>query len=97
MLLLSDFNLVISLHFFLLFAETEAGCLLPSLPSDATLDPTSGISFLCDLNDNIAAPWPTTSQVQASSCNKSMSWLLYFIHLYGVPSLVNLLLVPSEN
>ncbi|KAK4588327.1 hypothetical protein RGQ29_019349 [Quercus rubra] len=50
----------------------EAGCLLPSLPSDATLDPTSGISFLCDLNDNIAAPWPTTSQVQASSCNKTI-------------------------
>ncbi|KAF3970951.1 hypothetical protein CMV_005403 [Castanea mollissima] len=54
------------------FFYKEAGCLLPSLPSDATLDPTSGISFLCDLNDNIAAPWPTTSQVQASSCNKTI-------------------------
>ncbi|KAM3701474.1 hypothetical protein ACJW31_05G176300 [Castanea mollissima] len=54
------------------FSLQEAGCLLPSLPSDATLDPTSGISFLCDLNDNIAAPWPTTSQVQASSCNKTI-------------------------
>ena len=86
MLLLSDFNLVISLHFFLFFAEAEAGCLLPSLPSDATLGPTSGLSFLYDLNNNIAAPWPTTPQVQASSCNKSMSWLFYIIHFYGTES-----------
>lgn len=50
----------------------EAGCLLPSLPSDATLDTSSGISFLCDLNDNIPAPWPTTSQVPTSSCNKTI-------------------------
>ncbi|KAK7245849.1 hypothetical protein RIF29_40701 [Crotalaria pallida] len=47
-----------------------AGCLLPSLPSDATFDRTMGISFLCDLNDNIPAPWPTTSQVGTSSCKK---------------------------
>lgn len=50
----------------------ESGCLLPSLPSDATFDPSSGISFTCDLNDNIAAPWPSASQASSSSCNKCM-------------------------
>lgn len=50
----------------------ESGCLLPSLPSDATLDPSSGISFTCDLNDNIAAPWPSMSQAPSSFCNKSV-------------------------
>ncbi|XP_065877878.1 uncharacterized GPI-anchored protein At1g61900 [Euphorbia lathyris] len=50
----------------------ESGCLLPSLPSDATLDKSSGISFICDLNDNIPAPWPSSSQVGASSCNKTV-------------------------
>ncbi|URE21809.1 hypothetical protein MUK42_10993 [Musa troglodytarum] len=48
----------------------ESGCLLPSLPSDATFDPSSGISFTCDLNDNIAAPWPSASQASSSACNK---------------------------
>nr|XP_028959144.1 uncharacterized GPI-anchored protein At1g61900-like [Malus domestica] len=47
-----------------------SGCLLPSLPSDATFD-SSGVSFLCDLNDNIPAPWPT-SQGAASSCSKNV-------------------------
>ncbi|CAL0301168.1 unnamed protein product [Lupinus luteus] len=51
-----------------------AGCLLPSLPSDATFDSTSGISFLCDLNDNIPAPWPSTSQVGTSSCKKPVNF-----------------------
>lgn len=51
--------------------KTEYGCLLPSLPSDAVFDQTSGVSFLCDLNDNIPAPWPSTSQGSSSSaCNK---------------------------
>ena len=63
-----------SLTFPLLFCVTEYGCLLPSMPSDATFD-TSGISFLCDLNDNIPAPWPNTSQMSASSCKKCMSSL----------------------
>lgn len=53
------------------FCVIESGCLLPSLPSDATFDKSSGISFLCDLNDNIAAPWPSTTQLPSSSCNKS--------------------------
>jgi hypothetical protein len=63
-------NLTCLLHH-LLF-HLESGCLLPSLPSDATFDQYSGISFICDLNDNIPAPWPSTSQLSAS-CNKSMS------------------------
>ncbi|KAI4304267.1 hypothetical protein MLD38_039805 [Melastoma candidum] len=49
-----------------------SGCLLPSLPSDATFDHFSGISFLCDLNDRIPAPWPTASQLQTSVCNKTV-------------------------
>lgn len=50
----------------------ESGCLLPSLPSDATFDQMSGVSFICDLNDNIAAPWPSsTSLIPLPSCNKT--------------------------
>ncbi|TKY72151.1 GPI-anchored protein [Spatholobus suberectus] len=62
---LKDFSLQVG--------NQEAGCLLPSLPSDATFDRISGISFLCDLNDNIPAPWPSTSQLASSSCNKSIN------------------------
>ncbi|KAL6990787.1 hypothetical protein U1Q18_008909 [Sarracenia purpurea var. burkii] len=50
----------------------ESGCLLPSLPSDVIFDQSSGVSFLCDLNDNIPAPWPSASQISASSCNKTV-------------------------
>jgi hypothetical protein len=46
------------------------------LPSDATYDKTSGVSFVCDLNDNIAAPWPSKSYALASTCNKSMAQML---------------------
>ncbi|XP_057962004.1 uncharacterized GPI-anchored protein At1g61900 [Malania oleifera] len=68
----------ISLKDFSVQAATEAtsglesGCLLPSLPSDAILDKSLGVSFLCDLNDNIPAPWPTTSQLPASTCKKTV-------------------------
>ncbi|XP_027345512.1 uncharacterized GPI-anchored protein At1g61900-like [Abrus precatorius] len=48
-----------------------SGCLLPSLPSDATFDETSGIGFICDLNDNIVAPWPSMSYLLPSSCNRT--------------------------
>ncbi|KAA8524630.1 hypothetical protein F0562_011053 [Nyssa sinensis] len=58
---LKDFSLQVG--------SQESGCLWPSLPSDATYDATSGISFICDLNDNVAAPWPSTSFVPTSSCN----------------------------
>ncbi|GAV74947.1 hypothetical protein CFOL_v3_18427, partial [Cephalotus follicularis] len=54
------------------FTLQVAGCLLPSLPSDATFDKISGISFICDLNDNIAAPWPSLYQTTTSSCNKTI-------------------------
>ncbi|KAH7837891.1 hypothetical protein Vadar_019286 [Vaccinium darrowii] len=50
----------------------ESGCLLPSLPSDVIFDSSSGVSFLCDLNDNIPALWPSATQVSPSSCNKTV-------------------------
>ncbi|KAI7751049.1 hypothetical protein M8C21_032069 [Ambrosia artemisiifolia] len=53
-------------------AMEESGCLLPSLPSDATFDRYSGVSFLCDLNDHIPAPWPSMSHLPTSSCNKTI-------------------------
>ncbi|KAJ6706833.1 hypothetical protein OIU85_027213 [Salix viminalis] len=53
------------------FSLQESGCLLPSLPSDATFDHSSGISFICDLNDNIPAHWPSKSQLSAP-CNKTI-------------------------
>ncbi|EER97817.1 uncharacterized GPI-anchored protein At1g61900 [Sorghum bicolor] len=62
---LKDFSLQVG--------SQESGCLLPSMPSDASFDSTSGISFTCDLNDNIAAPWPSSMQAPSSSCNKSVN------------------------
>ncbi|XP_039061775.1 uncharacterized GPI-anchored protein At1g61900-like [Hibiscus syriacus] len=63
----------ISLKDFSLQVGSQAsGCLLPSLPSDATLDKFSGISFICDLNDNIPAQWPSMSLLPASSCNTTV-------------------------
>lgn len=63
---LKDFSLQVG--------SQESGCLLPSLPSDATLDPSTGISFTCDLNDNIAAPWPSAFKSPSTSCNKSTNY-----------------------
>ncbi|KAF3443691.1 hypothetical protein FNV43_RR13381 [Rhamnella rubrinervis] len=57
------------------FSLQEYGCLLPSLPSDATFDTTSGVSFICDLNDNVAAPWPTSPLRPASSCHNKTTKL----------------------
>ncbi|KAK4398953.1 putative GPI-anchored protein [Sesamum angolense] len=54
------------------FSLQESGCLLPSLPSDVVFDKSTGVSFLCDLNDNIPAPWPAASQLAASSCNRTV-------------------------
>lgn len=59
-------------HFSLQVGTQESGCLLPSLPSDVTFDQTSGLGFTCDLNDNIAAPWPSMTQLPTSSCNKTV-------------------------
>ncbi|XP_078150075.1 putative GPI-anchored protein At1g61900 isoform X2 [Carex rostrata] len=65
----------VSLKDFSLQVGTQvSGCLLPSMPSDATLDPVTGVSFTCDLNDNIAAPWPSSLQASTSSCNKSVNF-----------------------
>ncbi|XP_022845546.1 uncharacterized GPI-anchored protein At1g61900-like isoform X1 [Olea europaea var. sylvestris] len=50
-----------------------SGCLFPSLPSDVTYDKASGINFICDLNDNVAAPWPLGSVDSSSSCNRSIA------------------------
>ncbi|XP_076945652.1 putative GPI-anchored protein At1g61900 [Bidens hawaiensis] len=49
----------------------ESGCLLPSLPTDATFD-RSRVSFLCDLNDHIPATWPSVLHPAPSSCNKTV-------------------------
>ncbi|GAA0183708.1 hypothetical protein LIER_31073 [Lithospermum erythrorhizon] len=46
----------------------DSGCLLPSLPLDATYDNTSGIGFICELDDNIRAPWSSAS-FTSSNCN----------------------------
>ncbi|KAF8117686.1 hypothetical protein N665_0008s0041 [Sinapis alba] len=63
---LKDFSLQVG--------SQESGCLLPSLPSDAIFDQDSGISFTCDLNDNIPAPWPSSSSLSpASTCKKPVT------------------------
>ncbi|KAF5812299.1 putative uncharacterized GPI-anchored protein-lke [Helianthus annuus] len=57
----------------------DSGCLFPSLPFDVTYDQSSGIDFKCDLNDNVAAPWPLSPH---SSSNPSRSTCLrYFERL----------------
>ncbi|KAI7744712.1 hypothetical protein M8C21_029419 [Ambrosia artemisiifolia] len=43
------------------------GCLLRSLPADVGYDNSSGFSFTCDLSDNIAAPWPSSSSMASFS------------------------------
>ncbi|KAK4491936.1 hypothetical protein RD792_002718, partial [Penstemon davidsonii] len=65
-------NKALIFSFSLFFLDIESGCLLPSLPSDVVFDRLAGVSFLCDLNDNIPAPWPATSQLPASTCNKTV-------------------------
>ncbi|RID79873.1 hypothetical protein BRARA_A02577 [Brassica rapa] len=62
---LKDFSLQVG--------SQESGCLLPSLPSDAIFDQDTGISFTCDLNDNIPAPWPSSSSSSASTCKKPVT------------------------
>ncbi|CAN6312102.1 unnamed protein product [Urochloa humidicola] len=64
----------IDLKDFSLQAFGQQGCLLRSLPTDIEFDNTTGISFTCDLSDNIAAPWPSSSSVQSLSlCAPEMS------------------------
>ncbi|XP_022843939.1 uncharacterized GPI-anchored protein At1g61900-like isoform X2 [Olea europaea var. sylvestris] len=51
-----------------------SGCLLQSLPADLVYDKSAGLSFACDLNDNIEAPWPSSSSLTSLSlCAPEMS------------------------
>ncbi|KAJ6917515.1 hypothetical protein NC652_019760 [Populus alba x Populus x berolinensis] len=55
-------------------AYSQQGCLLRSLPPDVILDNSTGFSITCDLNDNIAAPWPSSSSISTLSlCAPEMS------------------------
>ncbi|CAL5185139.1 unnamed protein product [Lathyrus oleraceus] len=64
---LKDFNIQA-------FGVQDAGCLLQSLPGDVIFDNSSGVSFTCDLSDNIAAPWPSSSSFTSLSfCAPEMS------------------------
>ncbi|KAK6793347.1 hypothetical protein RDI58_006800 [Solanum bulbocastanum] len=72
----------------LLYVFAISGCLLSSLPSDAILDKTLGIGFVCDLNDNILAPWPSMSQLPASSCKKCFKGLNIWSYLLLAASMI---------
>ncbi|XP_022871631.1 uncharacterized GPI-anchored protein At1g61900-like isoform X2 [Olea europaea var. sylvestris] len=55
-------------------ADGQQGCLLHSLPADLVYDKSAGLSITCDLNDNIAAPWPSSSSLTSLSlCAPEMS------------------------
>ncbi|KAK9082724.1 hypothetical protein Scep_029195 [Stephania cephalantha] len=43
----------------------NVGCLLRSLPADVVFDNFTGVGFTCDLSDNIAAPWPSSSSMSS--------------------------------
>ncbi|KAJ7236559.1 hypothetical protein O6H91_Y446800 [Diphasiastrum complanatum] len=61
----------IDLKDFSLQGNSDQGCLLNSLPTDV-MSNRSGISFTCDLNNNIPAPWPPTSTPALCSRNTSV-------------------------
>ncbi|KAJ3683176.1 hypothetical protein LUZ60_013403 [Juncus effusus] len=64
----------VDLKDFSLQAFGQQGCLLRSLPTDIIYDNVTGMSFTCDLSDNIAAPWPSSSSVSSLSlCAPEMS------------------------
>ncbi|KAJ0702749.1 putative uncharacterized GPI-anchored protein-lke [Helianthus annuus] len=64
----------VDLKDFSLQAYGDEGCLLRSLPADVGYDNSSGFSFTCDLSDNIAAPWPSSSSMASFSlCAPEMS------------------------
>ncbi|XP_059655014.1 uncharacterized GPI-anchored protein At1g61900-like [Cornus florida] len=64
----------VDLKDFSLQAYGQQGCLLRSLPSDVIFDNSTGFSFTCDLSDNIAAPWPSSSSFSSLSlCAPEMS------------------------
>jgi hypothetical protein len=54
--------------------KTYSGCLLRSLPTDVVFDNHTGVSFICDLSDNIDAPWPSSSSLSSlSTCAPGIS------------------------
>lgn len=64
----------VDLKDFSLQANGQQGCLLGSLPADVVYDNSTGYSFTCDLRDNIAAPWPSSSSMTSLSlCAPEMS------------------------
>lgn len=64
----------VDLKDFSLQAYGQQGCLLRSLPADVIFDNATGFSFTCDLSDNIAAPWPSSSSLSSLSlCAPEMS------------------------
>lgn len=64
----------VDLKDFSLQAYGQQGCLLRSLPTDVIFDNITGFSFTCDLSDNIAAPWPSSSSLSSLSlCAPEMS------------------------
>ncbi|KAK6116746.1 hypothetical protein DH2020_049479 [Rehmannia glutinosa] len=64
----------VDLEDFSLQGEKNAGCLLRSLPADMVYDNSTGFSITCDLSDNIAAPWPSSSSITSISlCAPEMS------------------------
>ncbi|PIA25818.1 hypothetical protein AQUCO_10800052v1 [Aquilegia coerulea] len=64
----------VDLKDFSLQAYGQQGCLLRSWPSDVVVDNTTGYSFTCDLSDNVAAPWPSSSSISSLSlCAPEMS------------------------
>ncbi|KAF6162229.1 hypothetical protein GIB67_008358 [Kingdonia uniflora] len=64
----------VDLKDFSLQAYGQQGCLLRSLPADVVFDNSTGFSFTCDLSDNIAAPWPSSSSMSSLTlCAPEMS------------------------
>ncbi|XP_050369760.1 uncharacterized GPI-anchored protein At1g61900 [Argentina anserina] len=64
----------VDLKDFSIQAYGQQGCLLRSLPADVMFDNSTGFSFTCDLSDNIAAPWPSSSSLSSVSlCGPEMS------------------------
>ncbi|XP_059450510.1 uncharacterized GPI-anchored protein At1g61900 [Corylus avellana] len=64
----------VDLKDFSIQAYGQQGCLLRSLPADMIFDNATGFSFTCDLSDNIAAPWPSSSSISSVSlCAPEMS------------------------
>lgn len=64
----------VDLKDFSIQAYGQRGCLLRSWPADMIFDNATGFSFTCDLSDNIAAPWPSSSSSSSMTfCAPEMS------------------------